>query len=249
MTGLYSSDIFTIKRYGDHTVKITHHASLRNSGYELDCDITKGKRGTVNSEKLENNLCRAKSKVREYVLCNPWDWWCTFTISPEKYDRYDLNAFKKDFAEFLHGYNKRCSEEDKVKYLLVPEQCADGAWHMHGFLKGIREKDLYKNQYGYMTWKQYEKKFGFISMDRIHDIDKASSYILKYMTKDMKHTEIELNAQCYYCSQGLNTAEEIYRGHGTFYGEYDWKHPDGYVQVKTINENETDISEVFSMGY
>ena len=242
---LYDVDIYTVKRYGDHTLRVSYLRVCRKSGYEPIDDAPQ--KGTVNTEKLSNNLVRAKSTVRELVLCNPWDYWCTFTISKERYDRYNLKAFFKAFGEFIHNYNRRCAESDKVKYLLVPEQHKDGAWHLHGFIKGIRQKDLYINQYGYLTWKQYEKNFGFISMSAVRDIDRASSYVLKYMTKEIASTALELNAHSYYASNGLQRAEELYRGYGIYTGEWDWEHEEGYCKVKTIDERKVDISEIFEV--
>lgn len=246
---LYEHDVYTVKRFGDHVVKISYLSAIRKAGLEpLDDNRKASKRCKVNTEKLSGNLIRAKSTVRELVLSNPWDYWCTFTISPEKYNRYDLAGYMKDFSEFIHSYNRRCSADDKVRYLLVPEQCKDGAWHLHGFIKGIRSKDLYHNKYGYLTWKQYEEKFGFISMSCIRDIERASSYILKYMTKNVNETDIKLNAHSFYSSKGLQRADELYRGHGVFTGTWDWEHPDGYIKVKTIDERVTDISEIFEVN-
>lgn len=246
----YRSDIFTVRQYGKYIVRITWHKSLRESGWESEQG--KPRKGTVNDSKLENNLCRAKSTVRELVLCNDWDYWCTFTLSPDKQNRYDLEAFIKKFSEFIHNYNRRCTLEDKIKYLLVPEKHQDGAWHMHGFIKGIRSKDLYINQNGYLSWKHYESKFGFISMDRIRDKEAASSYILKYMTKDTLHSVSKLNAHAFYSSKNLNRSTEVYRGSAQFKGQWDWEHPDGYCKVKNIdlrNETVENHLEFPSVGY
>lgn len=243
----YRSDIFTIKHYGEYIEKIIYVKTMREAGWE---DLREHKvKGTVNNKKLSNNLARAKATVREYALCNQWDWWCTFTLNKEKYpNRADLDKYAKDFMEFVHNYNRRTPDEYKVKYLLVPEQHADGSWHMHGFIKGINPKDLVKNENGYLEWKQYRKKFGFISMDKIKDADRASSYILKYMTKDTEKNVTEINKHMYYCSKGLERAVEVYRGEGTFHGTWDWEHPEGYCKVKTIDlrkDNIHDFIEVY----
>lgn len=235
----YKHDVFTVKQYGENHLKITYCKTLRESGWEDE--RKQSQRGTVNDVKLDNNLSRAKSTVQELAMCNPWDYWCTFTINPEKYDRMNLKSYFKDFAEFIHNYNRRSSENEKVKYLLVPEQHKDGAWHLHGFIKGIRHKDLYKNSYGYLTWKQYEKKFGFISIDKLKDKERASSYVLKYMTKDSDKNVTELNANMYYCSKGLERAKELYRGNALFCGEWDWEQPEGYVKIKNIDTRVDDI--------
>lgn len=247
----YLHDVFTVKQMGEHNVKISYVSVMREAGWEDNRDYKA--KCSVNDEKLSNNLARAKSLVKEYALCNPWDYWCTFTISKENYpNRTDLDRFAKDFAEFLHNYNRRADEEEKVKYLLVPEQHKDGAWHMHGFIKGIKSKDLVKNSNGYLEWKQYRKKFGYMTMDTIKDKDKASSYILKYMTKDTDKNVTDLNKHLYYCSKGLERATELYRGGGVYFGTWDWQHPDGYCKVKFLDVRKNsirDILQVFDDDY
>lgn len=236
----YKHDVFIVKKYGD-IVRITYMRTLRESGWE---DSRKGnKKSSVNSKKLGENITRARAKVREYALCNDWDWWCTFTLDKNLIDRYDLDGYKKKFSAFINDYNKRCPEEYKVKYLLVPEKHKDGAWHMHGFIKGIRPNDLVVNDNGYLTWKQYARKFGYISMDKIKDSKKASSYILKYITKDLSNSVSDLGKHLYYASRGLATGTEIFRGSAVFHGNWDWEHEEGYCKVKSFDSTKFDLSE------
>lgn len=245
-TDIYDHDVIIVKRFGEHLTKVIFLSSVRKRGYEAE-DKAFSKKGSVNDVKLDVNLSRAKSKVKELVLCNPWDYWCTFTISPEKYDRYDLKVFYKAFSEFIHSYNRRCEDSDKVKYILVPEKHKDGAWHMHGFIKGIRKKDLFINSNGYLSWKQYNDKFGFISMDNLRDSERASSYMMKYMTKDTFNNVSELGAHLYYASKRLNVAESIFQGHAEELPcdwDWDWEHPDGYFKIKTLDDRKgEDISK------
>lgn len=241
---LYDYDITTIKQFGDHTVKVTYSSACR-APYVED-DRVKSAKGTVNTEKLANNIVRARSKVKELVLCNPWDYWCTFTLDKSKFDRYNLKNYVKKLGDFIKNYNRYCDADDKVKYLLIPEMHKDGAWHMHGFLKGIRSQDLYQNKHGYLTWRQYEDRFGFISMKRItgdYGVEKLSSYMSKYMTKEISNTVKELGAHAYYCSQGLQTAQTLYKGHAELHCPWDWEHPDGYCKVKTFDTRKDDIGE------
>ncbi len=237
----YQHDIFTVKQLGEHTVRVAYCSSVRESGWEDDRHHVK--KGSVNDNKLSNNLSRARNTVREYVLCNPWDYWCTFTIDPQKFDRYNLDSFMSDFSRFIRNYNRFCDDDSKVRYVLVPEQHKDGAWHLHGFIKGIRPGDLYINQHKYLTWTQYERKYGYISMDSIKDIDRASTYILKYITKDMDKNTTGLHRHLYYASKGLNTGVELYRGSAHVFGSWDWEHPDGYCKIKTLDVRKDSISD------
>lgn len=241
---LYDYDVTTVKQLGEHMVKVTYTSACRAA--DIEDDRARSRKGTVNDEKLSNNISRARSKVKELVLCNPWDYWCTFTLDKTKYDRYNLKGYVKGLGEFLHSYNRRCDPADKVKYLLIPEMHKDGAWHMHGFIKGIKEQDVYRNSNGYLSWRQYNDKFGFISMKRIEGedaIEKLSSYMLKYMTKEISNTVKELGAHSYYSSQGLQTAQTLYKGHAHLHCEWDWEHPDGFCKIKTFDTRKDDIEE------
>lgn len=236
----YEDNVLSVKQYGEHIVKVSMLSKCRISGIE-DEPKNYVEKNTVNTEKLVNNLARAKSKVRELILCNDWDFWCTFTISPEKYDRYNLKAYFMDFAEFIHNTNKRRTE--KVKYLFIPEMHQDNAWHIHGFIANLQDKDITVNQNGYLTWTEYDKRFGYMSMSKIQDKEKCSSYALKYMTKDSSKNVSELGAHLYYASQKLKVATQLYKGQGNLHCDWDWVHPDGYCRVKTFDTRYTDIEE------
>lgn len=242
----YERDVLSVKKYGDYNVRISLLSSCRVSGYEEE--KKKGLKCTVNDCKLDNNLSRAKSNVYELAFCNLWQYWCTFTLDEKKINRYDLDNFIKVFSEFIHNLNRR--RESKVMYLLVPEMHDDGAWHMHGFIKGLLDSDLcptgnFDKETGeeYFTWKKYHDKFGFMSFSKIRDLERASKYCLKYMTKDNSRNVTKLGAHLYYHSHGLNKAERIFKGKAEFHGEWDWIHPEGYVKCKDIDLRETALEE------
>lgn len=237
---LYNHNQYTVKEMG-HLTRITCTSVSRTPGIEIEEERKYTPKCTLNDSKLDNNLCRAKSMVRELGLCNPWDYFVTLTISPEKYDRYNLPLFIQDFAKFLHNYNKRCSFNEKVSYLLIPERHKDGAWHIHGLIKGIRQKDLYTNQYGYLVWKQYQDKFGYISMESIKSKERVSYYILKYFTKDNSKNVTDLGAHLYYRSKGLKIAKVIYRGDARLHADWDYEHPEGFCKIKTIDTRYEDL--------
>ena len=117
----YRPDVITVRLFGEHTARITWHKSLRESGWESEQG--KPRKGTVNDSKLENNLSRTKSTVRELALCNTWDYFCTFTLSPDKQNRYDLEALVKEIGEFIHNYNRKiklsiCWSRSNIKTVL-----------------------------------------------------------------------------------------------------------------------------------
>ena len=186
----------------------------RNIDYSVRSYTEKGQ--ADNTAKLENNLIRAKNTVLELALCNDWDWFVTLTLDKKKYDRHDLKKYIKDLGQFVRNY-RRLKGGD-IKYLFVPEQHEDGAWHIHGLIKGICENDVKKFERsdgvpqklidgGYYNWLSYAKKFGFVSLGEIKDEIKVAFYIKKYITKAMSENNLELNAKTYYCSQKLSRAD------------------------------------------
>ena len=236
----YMADCTIVKEYGNIASKVVNMNACMRAGIERKVSP----KCSVNDSKLNDNLSRAKSHVKELALCNVWDFWCTFTIDPQKYDRYNLKDFQRDFSEFIHNYNRRTKEEQKVRYLLVPELHKDGAWHMHGFIRGIRPNDLYVNSYGYLTWRSYEERFGFISMDAIKNLTAAANYITKYITKGFYNSGIELNAHMYYCSKGLNKAKTLYKGYARVTCDWDYEDENGYVRVKWFDKTPDGIMEL-----
>ena len=240
---LYENDITIVKQCGNK-LKVIHIASCRKSGFESPYEV---KKNSVNEFKLSNNISRAKSKIYELALCNDWEYFVTLTISPKKYDRYNLKAYYKDLSEFLHNFNRRRTDETKVKYLLIPELHQDGAWHMHGLIKGLNTDELYINSNNYYGWKPYEDKFGFLSLGNIRDQDRTASYITKYITKDTEKSVKELGCHLFYSSNGLNVAEQLYRGNADLLCDWDFEHPDGYCKIKTFDIRTDDYTKYLKL--
>lgn len=194
--------------------------------YVYDIEKRREEKIEKNPQKLANNISRAKSTIYELALCNDWDYFCTFTLDKNKYDRYDLEKFHKDFTQKIRDLNKK--EGYNIKFLLIPEKHKDGAWHMHGLISGILASDvlefttdralpkyindkLQRNE-NVCYWKTYLEKFGFCILEEIKNIYKVSAYITKYICKDLDKSIKDINAHLYYCSRGLNRATEITRG-------------------------------------
>lgn len=227
------SGVSLVKAYGSEEYRLIYCRSIKQKGFEE----VERKARCSNTQKLENNLSRAKSRVYEIALCNDFEWFVTLTLSPEKYDRYNLDAYKKDLGKFINNYNQRKGKDYPVKYLLIPEMHKDGAWHMHGLLSGINPSDLEVNAHGYMDWKSYSKKFGFISMSKINDKIACAKYITKYVTKELGN--VEMNKQCYMCSKGLNRSELLARSRFDLEGiDWDYEEVHGYTKIKIFHDDD-----------
>ncbi|MGB9763686.1 MAG: rolling circle replication-associated protein [Minisyncoccia bacterium] len=235
-SNLRISDFVTLKKYKDNLYKLTYFKlPVRQSGFEIEEKIKT--RCKVNDIKLDNNLIRSKSKVFELAVCNDFEYFITCTINKEKYNRYDLKTYYKDFTQFLRDYNKKY--KTKIQYLFIPERHKNGAWHIHGLIKGICPEHLIINEHGYLDWIYYRDRFGFISLSKVKDIERVSKYITKYITKRIDDTINDLNLHIYYASKGLKTAKEIKRGTLLSDSIPDFKYDfeNDYVKIKWLKDD------------
>lgn len=188
-----------------------------------------------NENRFASSLSRTRSTIFEIATCNDFKHFCTFTQSKELRDRFDLGAFRKDFAQFVRNLNR--SRDEKIKYLLIPEQHSDGAWHMHGLLLGLNNGDLQKNEHGYLDWVAYRKKFGFFSVSPIKNGEACAKYVTKYITKDLLKTNIENGQHCFFASQGLKRAEQIVKDERSPCFCSEWDFENDYVKVRWIGKD------------
>lgn len=181
------------------------------------------------TEKLgrwENNLSRARSTIEQLGNCNPWQYFVTFTIDPEKYDRYDFAAFYKVFSKFVMHYRQR--KGVRFSYVFVPEQHRDGAWHLHGLINGLPEEHLRaftldetlphyirdKLRHGEKVyeWPAFAERFGYTVVELLKDPERAASYITKYIGKGFAHDNRFQNAKLFMPSHGLKRAQLLKKG-------------------------------------
>lgn len=222
----FKSNQTMVQLYGcgnDLKIKVTNFKCLKTSGIEDDSLHF----GVVeNDEKLSNNVIRAKNKIFEYAFCNPWQYFFTGTLDAAKYNRYDLGKFHSDFTQWIRNYNR--NHHTDIKYLVIPEQHLDGAWHLHGFLSGIDAAALHQFQIGdkfnrsvleklnkgytVYDWLPYTKKFGWSDLEPIQSKEAISRYITKYVSKNLGACVKDVNAHMYYHSRGLNEAITIFSG-------------------------------------
>ena len=160
------------------------------------------------------SLKRTKKKVYDYAKSNEWEWFVTFTFSPDKVNRYDYDECTKYLSKWFNNL-KRSSPA--LSYLVVPEQHKDGAYHFHGLFSGMNEhqivwtgKYVIKRVRGLRSkfvrtkekiYKIGSYKLGWMTATRVREMEKVTSYITKYITKDM------LNGlhgrKRYWCSRNL----------------------------------------------
>ena len=207
----YITDYYNIKKYNDDIYKITYcKLPIKRAGFEDKANFKRSR--DVNDSKLSNNVIRARTRVFDLAICNDFEYFITLTINKEKLDRYELKEYIKKLGQFIRDYRKKY--EVDIQYLLIPEKHKNGAWHMHGLIKGIPREHLYINENGYLDWENYKKRFGWCSIDKIKNKEAISKYITKYVRKsfDTDRGITEKESKLYYSSRGLRRPKKKKEG-------------------------------------
>ena len=189
----------------------------------------------VNEENAEENdylqksINRTKTKISDYVLCNNFSHFATFTFDPRnpkvkseenRHDFQKMSSLLKNWlkTEQLNHFRRHGR---KFLYLIVPERHKNGAWHFHALLEGYQNETegFYTRKNKYITVSELKKtkkdknrKFitrytlGRSEIAPIKDKTKMSSYIKKYITKELIQDK---NAKRYWASRNLKTPEII----------------------------------------
>lgn len=211
MCGKYIDNYYNVKKINENMYKLVYcKKPIKRAGFEEENKYNRGR--NVNDVKLDNNIARARARVFEYAMCNDFDYYITLTVSDELLDRYNLGGYIKKLGQFIRNYRRDYGAN--IQYILIPEKHKDGAWHMHGLIKGIPKEHLFINENGYLDWKNYKEKFGYCSIDVIKNKEAVSKYITKYISKSLEGGKgvTQKEKKLYYCSRGLKKPKKIKEG-------------------------------------
>lgn len=213
------SPLYSIYRYTDSIYKIVKFKSQHPLGCVTRHEKVSNDSASTEPKKWCTSVSRACRRILELALCNPWDYFCTFTIGKENYDRYNLDAYYKDFSQFIRDQRKKSG--DALVYLLVPELHEDGAWHIHGLFRGLSDLTSFAQlwadgetvpfvlaQNGYLRWNAYHAKFGFCSLAPVRDPVACGLYVTKYVGKGLSDDAVA-GSHLYRASLGLNKAQKF----------------------------------------
>ena len=178
---------------------------------------------------LQKSINRTKTKISDYVLCNNFSHFATFTFDPSnskvngEENRHDFQKMSSLLKKWLNTeqVNHFRRHGRKFRYLIVPERHKNNAWHFHALLEGYQNETegFYTRKNKYITVSELKKtkkdknrKFitrytlGRSEIAPIKDKTKMSSYIKKYITKELIQDK---NAKRYWASRNLKTPEII----------------------------------------
>lgn len=241
------------------TIKVVTMKTVRNAGVEIGNEERSSDTNSYDF-KLQESISRAKSKIFDLAMCNSWDYFFTGTLSPEKYDRYDLDKFHKDLTRFFRNQGRKYN--CKIRFLLIPERHSDGAWHMHGLIGGLSADALKQFAIGdtmswqiarlvekgdiIYNWLDYSKKFGFTTLGKVKNRQAVNKYITKYITKDLSCTVSDVGAQMYYRSRDLQEPIKIKEGFMSVAADLKPNYESDYCSITEIPYNEKTLEHILS---
>lgn len=189
-----------IKTFPDGTIQHFYYNYLVKSHVTEQFKVFDKDKGYTSKRKQIDNQKRARSEVFDLCRSNIFDYFVTLTIDPSKCDSFDYNSSVQEVRKFTKWLTvHRCS------YIIVPEQHSSGRWHFHGLIKGDLELEQAYNFNtgsvidGVYNLKNY--KLGFSTVSKIKDQAKVSTYVVKYLSKDMI---VPKGRKRYWCSSGLS---------------------------------------------
>lgn len=158
-------------------------------------------------ESRKRSYRRTKQKVYDMVKCNNWEWFFTLTFNPEKVDSFNYDITTKKLSLWLNNMRKICPE---MKYLVVPEKHpTSGRWHFHGLFANVDEMVFVdsgeRDKRGRVIYNVGNYRLGFSTATKISDVAKASSYLCKYITKEL--CDVTKGKKRYWSSRNVDVPE------------------------------------------
>ena len=154
---------------------------------------------------------RARGNVRDIACSSLWRYFVTLTISPDSgVDRYNYEDCIKCLKLILKNLRNRFPG---IRYVFVPEQHEDGAWHFHGLIGGCNLTEMlsdsgHKTRKTHMTIYNFHCgwKWGFSNVSMVYKQGAVGRYISKYITKDMVVPD---GKQHYFASNNIPRTKDI----------------------------------------
>lgn len=152
---------------------------------------------------MKVSKARTIQKIYEITRSNEWEYFITLTFNPEKVDSMNYAEVVKKLSKWLKNLKMRYAPE--LRYIIVPELHKSGRFHFHGLFASIGNMTLVDSGKrlpdGEPIYNLGNYNLGFTTATRIKDETRVSSYITKYISKDL--CAVTANKKRYWCSRNL----------------------------------------------
>lgn len=161
-----------------------------------------------NDFSTDSSIRRTRRTLHDFVKCNDFELFVTFTFDPKKVNRYDMSLVYLK----MQGWLKRQHDKNPdFKYIIVPEKHIDGAIHFHALMSdypfSLKKTNVIQNSRRVYNVSSF--RFGFTNAQFLDadDKEKTANYIAKYITKGMI---VLSNKRRYWSSKNLRKPQVHY---------------------------------------
>lgn len=170
--------------------------------------------GFQNFSNSENARFSSRNRLVELIKANPdFCYFFTGTFDPKKWNSKNFQEIYKPLRRFLQNKG--------IKYILVAELHQSGAIHFHGVFnetvepylenfdlskklpKRIRDGIL-KEDRNLFNFPSYAKRFGWVSIEKIRNLDAVACYVSKYITKSFEDEKNRISYRRFFASKNLS---------------------------------------------
>ena len=170
--------------------------------------------GFQNFSNSENARFSSRNRLVELIKANPdFCYFFTGTFDPKKWNSKNFQEIYKPLRRFLQNKG--------IKYILVAELHQSGAIHFHGVFnetvepylenfdlskklpKRIRDGIL-KEDRKLFNFPSYANRFGWVSIEKIRNLDAVACYVSKYITKSFEDEENRISYRRFFASKNLS---------------------------------------------
>lgn len=201
---LYDDGKARLIRYKSDRVRPGHYQS-KSSKSSKSSKVTKETQADVNVSDRTAYIYSVRRKIQQYARNNDFKYFVTLTFDPklieDDNDNYRFEMLKK----WLQNERVKSKYRNKeFKYIFVPEYHKNGTIHFHGLIgeyipELVRAEQAKKETYNLVGWKH-----GFSMVNKIKSKNRVSSYISKYITKELLDSPVARNKKRYWSSKNLS---------------------------------------------
>lgn len=183
---------------------------------EFDCPfLPEGQKATLYKEPktrteqdIEHSrnvsMNRTVQKIYEIARSNRWEYFITLTFDPQKHNSKNYDYITQIMHDWLKDLKKNYAPD--LIYLIVPELHLDGQkYHFHGLFANCGDIPFIDSGHyinGELIYNIGAYKFGWSDATKVKDTFRVSSYITKYITKDL--CSVTMGKKRYWCSKNCN---------------------------------------------
>uniref|UniRef100_UPI0020CE5191 rolling circle replication-associated protein n=2 Tax=Staphylococcus nepalensis TaxID=214473 RepID=UPI0020CE5191 len=176
---------------------------------EKHLKMTEKERKKIEEENRKRHIYEVRTKIKDYILNNNFDTFWTLTFDPKICDEAIEDEYRyeemRKWLDRMRARHRRNSDE-KFNYIAIPERHKSGQIHWHMVTGGldielIDSGKTFRNQkvFNCPDWEH-----GFTNVQRMRSKSKISSYVTKYITKDLLYSPVRKNKRKYWSSKGLS---------------------------------------------